>query len=77
MNALLGDAILLAYVNSIRRSSEFNIKKEIALNLIEDMLTLYIRVRSHSYAKDQKQNHKMTKSSLKKNSLRTELKKSS
>jgi len=45
--------------------------------MLEDMLTLYIRVRSHSFAKDQQQLHKKTKGETKTRSLRTEIKKAS
>ena len=33
----------------VRRSSPDNIKKEIAFNLLEDLLTLYVRVRTFSF----------------------------
>ena len=52
-------------------------KKEIGLNLLEDMLTLYIRVRAHSYARDKQQLHKVSKNKTKNRSLRTEIKKQS
>jgi len=42
---LLEDINVLAYFGSLRRSCDIDVKKEIALNLLEDMLTLYIRVR--------------------------------
>ena len=71
----LEDAIALSYFNSLRRSIHKNVKKKVALNLPEDMLTLYIRVRSHSYAKDKQQLHKISKDKTKSRSLRTEIKK--
>lgn len=77
VSLLLKDAYLVACFNSIRSSCSQEVKKEIALNLIEDMLILYIRVRAHSYARDKQQLHKMSKSKTKDRSLRTELKKES
>ena len=66
---------VLVNVNKIRRVGDTPIKKEVAMNLCKDLLILYIRVRSHSYAKDQQQKHKIAKVSLKARSLRTERKK--
>ena len=57
------------------KSTDTMIKKEIVLNLLEDPLTLYIRVRTFSFAKDQMQSHKIKQSRLKSRSLRTSLKK--
>ena len=75
VDSLMSDSYLVSCSNKIRNNSAIVVKKEIAFNLIEEMLTLYIRVRSHSYAKDQQQKHKSEKSSLKSRSLRTERKK--
>ena len=75
VSLLMKDWRVLAYFESIRRSCDLDVKKEIALNLLEDMLTLYIRVRAHSYAQDKQQLHKMTKGNTKSRSLRTEIKK--
>ena len=54
-----------------------DVKKEIALNLLEHMLTLYIRLRSFSYAKDKVQAHNILAKRQKSLSFRTEMKKSS
>lgn len=77
VSQLLENMFILAYFNGVRKSSEEVVKKEIGLNLLEDMLTLYIRLRSHSYAKDKQQTHKITKDKTKSRSLRTEIKKKS
>lgn len=74
VSVLMADAILIAYYSSMRRSSELFVKKEIALNLLADMLTLYIRIRSHSYARNKQQEHKVNKDATKTKSLRTERK---
>jgi len=76
VHSLMGDCILLSYFGSLR-SYEEKVAKEICYNLLEDMLTLYIRVRSHSYSKDKQQQHKIAKSTVKSRSLHTEIKKSS
>ena len=47
---------------------------EIAKNILQEMFTLYLRVRSFSYAKDILKSHKLKKASEKKKSLRKELK---
>lgn len=75
--SLLENSYVLSCFNIIRRGSEHEIKKEIALNVLEDMLTLYIRVRAHSYARDKQEAHKISKSLTKSKSLRTEIKKKS
>ena len=43
----------------VRRSSPDNIKMEIAFNLLEDLLTLYIRARTFSFVKDKVQAFKI------------------
>ena len=75
VSQLLEDTFVLGCFGDMRRSAEEKVSKEISLNLLEDMLTLYIRVRSHSYAKDKQQHHKIVKSLNKSRSLRTEIKK--
>ena len=58
VSLIMNDNILLAYFSGICGRCKLNVKKENSLNLLEDMLTLYIRLRSHSYAKDKQQFHK-------------------
>ena len=57
------------------KSTDLIIKKEIALTLLEDLLTLYIHVRTFTFEKSQIQSHKIKQSRLKSRSLRTSLKK--
>ena len=62
----------------ICESDDRRVEKEVAKNLFESLVLLYIRVRSHSsYAKKMKESHKVYKKASKKRSLRTELKLSS
>ena len=51
VNALIENCMVLESFAKARRSSPDNFKKEIALNLLEDLLTLYIHVRTFSYVK--------------------------
>lgn len=74
VSELLSDAPLVAYFNNMRARSELHVKKEVALNLLEDMLSLYLRIRSHSYAKNKQQNFKVNKDATRAKSLRTERK---
>ena len=57
------------------KDAEHEIDGGFALNLLKDLLTLYLRVRSFSYAKDKVQQHKLESKSSKRRSLRTEIKK--
>ena len=59
VSALMKDTWLLVNFSRLRRNSADPIKKEVALNLLEDLLTLYIRVRAFSYAKDKQQKYKI------------------
>ena len=71
---LMSNAPLVAYFNNMRAQSELPVKKEVALNLLEDMLSLYLRIRSHSFAKNKQQNFKVNKDATRAKSLRTERK---
>ena len=74
VNALMENCMLLENFAKVRRSSLDNIKEEIAFNLLEDLLTLYIRVRTFSYVKDKVQAFKIRNSKTKSRSLRTGMK---
>ena len=58
VNSLLADPIILSRWSNVARSAELEICKEFQTNLLEHMLTLFLRVRAFSYAKDIKQAHK-------------------
>ena len=62
VNALMENCVVLESFAKVRRSSPDNIKKEIAFNLLEDLLTLYIRVRTFSFVKDKGQAFKIRNS---------------
>ena len=76
-SSLMSDSVVLSYFSKLRSSSSDHVKKEVALNLLEDLLTLYIRVRTFSYVKDKQQLHKLQANKAKSRSLRTEIKKQS
>ena len=69
VSTLIKNPFIQENVSFIRNSSPDIIKKEIAYNLLEDLLTLYIRVRAFSFVKDQIQSHKIKKSRSKSSSL--------
>ena len=58
---LMANATVLHHATVLKSKSEETIKKEVALNLLEDLLTLYIRVRSFSFANDKQQAYKIQK----------------
>ena len=63
--------------SKIRSCRTDEVKKEVALNLLEDLLMLYIRVRAFSIVKDKQQLHRLRAKKGKSKSLRTEIKKQS
>ena len=75
-NALMENCIVLEGFAKVTRTSPDNIKKEIAFNLLEELLTLYIRVRTFSFVKDKVQAFKIRNSKTKSRSLRTGMKQS-
>ena len=76
VNALMDNCMVLESFAKVRRSSPDNNKKETAFNLLEDLLTLYIRVRTFSYVKDKVQAFKIRNNKTKSRSLRTGMKQS-
>ena len=76
VNALMENCMVLENLAKVRRSSPDIFKKEIAFNLLEDLLALYIRVRTFSYVKDKFQALKIRNTKTKSRSLRTGMKQS-
>ena len=70
VNALMENCMVLECFAKVRRSSSDNIKKEIAFNLLEHLLTLYICVHTFSYVNDKVQAFKIRNSKTKSRSLR-------
>lgn len=77
VDAMLKNSVILSNYRSICHAIEPKVSKEISFNLLEQMLTLFVRVRTFSFAKDIREKHKAIKRSVKKRSLRTEIKQSS
>ena len=74
---LLEKPSVLFYYNKIRDQADEKVSKEITFNLLEHLITLYIRVRTFSLVKDKRELHSIWSKKKKKRSLRTEIKKSS
>ena len=74
---LMTDFGVLSNFSNLHSKAEEKVDKEIALNLLEQLLSLYIRVRGFSYAKDRLQQHKVAAHKTKSRSSRTEIKKAS
>jgi len=51
------------------------VPKEVQKTLLEQIVTLFIRVRTFSFAKNTRERHKAAKRESRKRSLRTEIKK--
>ena len=78
VNETIKNIFVVSNFNSIALSVDTHITKEFRLNLLEHILTLFIRVRSaFSYAKDVRENHKATKRESRKRSLRKEIERAS
>ena len=57
-------------------SEDLQVKKELRMNLLEHMISLFFNVRMFSHAKDIKEQHKIQKKESRKRALRKEMKKS-
>ena len=71
---LMANATVLHHATVLKSNSEEIIKKEVALNLLEYLLTLYTLVRSFSFANDKQISHKIQQSRIRAGSLRKTLK---
>ena len=59
VSALLKKSIILCNYNVLRNQSSEQVSKEVATNLLEHLIALYIRVRIFSLVKDKRELHKM------------------
>ncbi len=73
---VLKDSFILSHYKSICTDVEPMVDKELSFNLLEQIVTLFFRVRTFSYAKDVREKHKVAKKKSRQHSLRTEIKKS-
>ena len=67
---------VIAYFDECVSSAELDIRKNIANDILQQALILYIKVRSFTHAKDVINKYKAMMKSSKSKSLRTELKRS-
>lgn len=74
---LMKNCSIVNSYSKVRNNCSCEIKNEIALNLLEDLLMLYIRLRTFSFVKQKHQLHKLKTHKNKSKSLRTEIKKKS
>ena len=72
---LMKGPVLLAQYHKVYGCVDPKVSKENALNLLEELISLYLRIRSHSFAKDITESHKMKRSNER--SLRTSIKRAS
>ena len=77
VSELVNNPSVLCNFNKIRNECSEKVSKEVALNLLDHLITLYIRVRTFSLVKDKYEIHKIASKRKKTKSLRTEIKKSS
>ena len=74
VSSLLINTNILTNFSKITGQTDLAVKREVAMNLLEDLLLLYIRTRTFSHIKDKQQIYKIQSSKLKSKSLRTGLK---
>ena len=77
VQVMLTNCTVLSNYKSVCNEIDPQVNKEISMNLLDHLLTLFVRVRTFSYAKDVREEHKLAKKSHIARSLRTEIKKAS
>ena len=73
IDVLMKDIAVRATISDLRCNAKLEVAKEVSKNLVEDLLSLFVRIRSFSYAKDMCELHKGNRA--KQRSLRKEIKK--
>lgn len=74
---LLKHPHILSLWSLLRNKCSLHVEKELSLNLLQDLLLLYVRARAFSHVKQMKDKFKLQSKKLKERSLRTEIKKAS
>ena len=74
---MLENCIITSNYKTLCYDIDPKVDSEISINLLEQILTLFVRIRTFSYAKDVREKHKAAKKLSKKRSLRTEIKQGS
>jgi len=67
--------MILAFFKGLCHNSELEVDKEIMMSLLKTLIGLFIRIRSHSYAKTVKEKYIAKNKTLKARPLRTEIEK--
>ena len=62
---------LASYYDNLCQNAKSLVDEETSVNLLEQIVGLFIRMQSHSYAFDVKEKHKIKYSKIKMHSLRT------
>jgi len=74
---IMSDIIVMSNFNEVCMSTADPVSKYVQKDLLEQIITLFFRVRTFSFAKNTREQHKMAKKESRKRSLRTEMKKAS
>ena len=77
VNDMLQNSVIKSNYKNVCYDVDPKVDTEISMNLLEQILTLFVRTRTFSYAKDIREKHKAAKKASRQRSLRTELKKAS
>ena len=77
VNDMLQNSTVISNFKNICYDIDPKVNGEISMNLLEQMLTLFVRLRTFSFAKDVREKHRAAKRLTKKHSLRTEIKQAS
>ena len=76
VNKVMCDGRVKSYYSILQEEAGILVGKETATNLLEQLILLYVQVRSHSLAKKKIELHKLECKAKKARSLRTEMKRS-
>ena len=71
---MLENCTITSNFRTVFYDTDPKVDSEISRNLLEQMLTLFVQLRTFSFAEDICEKHKATKKKTKKRSLRTEIK---
>lgn len=74
VSALVVDFSILSHFSALKNSASQELEEESSLNLLESMLTLYLRARTFKYVSLRKEKFKLDASKKKMKSLRTSIK---
>ena len=77
VKSMFENCVITSNFKTICYDVDPKVDTEISMNLLEQILTLFVRIRTFSFAKDVREKHKAAKKSSKKRSLRTEIKQGS